>query len=92
MAWVYILKDDLSGRFYIGSTNDLQRRLKQHRNGHTQTTRWMKSFTLVFSQDYPSLADARDIERQLKRLKRRDYIERIITDNYIRMQVRQPRR
>ena len=37
-AFVYILKSEI-GSLYIGSTNDLKRRLKQHETGHTQTTR-----------------------------------------------------
>lgn len=38
MAWVYMLRG-ASGRHYIGSTTDLERRLEQHRRGHTQTTK-----------------------------------------------------
>ncbi len=38
MAWVYILLGS-GGRHYIGSTTDLDRRLDQHRSGHTYSTR-----------------------------------------------------
>ncbi|KKQ01643.1 MAG: hypothetical protein US12_C0041G0013 [Parcubacteria group bacterium GW2011_GWA2_36_24] len=78
-ACVYILKS-LSGRFYIGSTDNLERRLHQHDLGHTQTTRNMKSYKLVFKQDYSSLKLARTIERKIKNLKRKDYIEKIIKE------------
>jgi len=37
---VYILKNK-QGKFYIGSTDDLERRLNQYSNGYTQTTRNM---------------------------------------------------
>ena len=37
MAWVYILPGS-TGRHYIGSTIDLQRRLSEHRTGSTHTT------------------------------------------------------
>jgi predicted GIY-YIG superfamily endonuclease len=82
-GFVYILRDSRS-RFYIGSTDNLSRRLYAHLNGHTQTTRNMRAPTLVFSQEYPTLSMARIIERRLKKLKRKDYIEKIVRDGYIR--------
>ena len=86
-AFVYILRD-AKGRFYIGSTSDLTRRLRQHSLGHTQTTRNMSSPKLVLSQEYASLLDARRIEKRLKALKRKDYIEKIVKDGYIRMKIK----
>jgi predicted GIY-YIG superfamily endonuclease len=38
MAWAYILRGD-SGRHYIGSTTNLERRLKEHRHGQTHSTK-----------------------------------------------------
>ena len=37
MAWVYILRG-ASGRHYIGSTGDLERRLAEHQRGGNHTT------------------------------------------------------
>ena len=82
-GYVYILKGQ-NGRLYIGSTNNIKRRVKQHITGHTQTTRNMKELVLAFSQEYKSIEIARKIERKLKSLKRKDYIEKIITDKTIR--------
>ena len=83
-AFVYILKDN-DGKLYIGSTNDLKRRLHQHDIGHTQTTCNMNKPKVVFSQKYDNLEQARKIERRLKKLKRKDYIQKIIADGYIKM-------
>ncbi len=85
-AWVYILQDK-SGRFYVGSTSDLVRRMKQHAAGHTPTTVRMCDPVLVFSQEYDTLKIARHIESRLKRLKRKDYLQRIISEGYIRIVV-----
>ena len=84
MPYVYILKfqDD---RYYIGSTNDLTRRLAQHAKGHTPTTKRLGEGVLVLRQEYPVLADARAVEFKLKKLKRKDYIARIVKDGYIRI-------
>lgn len=85
-GFVYILKDK-NGKFYIGSTSNLTRRLAQHKSGHTQTTRTMHSPRLVFSATYNSLKTARTMERKLKRLKRKDYIEKIVSDGYIKIAI-----
>jgi hypothetical protein len=45
----------------------------------------MGVLALAFSQEYQTLREARKIERKLKRLKRKDYIEKIIKDGYIKI-------
>ncbi|MFA6520498.1 MAG: GIY-YIG nuclease family protein [Candidatus Paceibacterota bacterium] len=84
MPFVYILKNE-KGSFYIGSTVNLERRIKQHLQGNTITTKRMRAFELVFSQEYKELVDARKIEYKLKKLKRKDYIANIIKEGYIKM-------
>jgi predicted GIY-YIG superfamily endonuclease len=83
-GFVYILKDD-SSRYYIGSTTDVDRRGVQHSSGHTPSTHRMKNPKLVLKQEYPTLEIARKIELKLKKLKRKDYIEKIIADGKIKM-------
>ncbi len=83
-AFVYILEDD-KGKFYVGSTDNLKRRLGQHEAGHTQTTRNMVKPRLVFNQEYDSLEQARRVERKIKKLKRKDYISKMISDGFIKI-------
>ncbi len=83
-AFVYILKSG-KGKFYIGSTTDLENRLKHHKGGYTPSTKKLGNVDLVYSQAYPSLREARIIEKRLKKLKRKDYIEKIISDGIIKM-------
>ncbi len=69
MPWVYILRGS-SGRHYIGATNDLERRLVEHRNGGTHSTaRLGYPLELVASLEVAELAEARKLERELKRKK-----------------------
>lgn len=84
MAWVYILQTE-AGKYYIGSTSDLEVRLKHHFNGHTPSTKRLKATSLALAQEYTDLKIARAVEAKLKRLKRKDYIEKIIEDGYIRI-------
>lgn len=82
MAWVYILISQ-KGQYYIGSTASLKKRLVHHKSGHTPSTKRMGEVALVFKQEYQELETARKAERFLKRLKRKDYIEKIIKDGRI---------
>jgi len=69
MAWVYILQSN-SGRFYIGSTTDINRRLEEHRRGHTQTTKRLGGgLEIAALLELPTLPEARTLERELKRKK-----------------------
>jgi putative endonuclease len=85
MAWVYILKSDRDGRFYVGSTDDLERRLFQHHYGHTQTTSRMEPWYVVLAQQYSSLPQARGIEQRIKKMRRKDYLEKMVCEGSIRM-------
>ena len=39
MAYVYILESLRDGRYYIGSTKDIEKRLKHHKSGFTHSTK-----------------------------------------------------
>jgi predicted GIY-YIG superfamily endonuclease len=69
MAWVYILRGS-SGRHYIGSTENLRRRLAEHTRGGNHTTHRMGAdFQVVISRVVGNAAEARKIEFALKRKK-----------------------
>ena len=68
-ACVYILRG-ASGRCYIGSTQDLERRLAEHRNGSCHTTKRLGGeIECVAKGERGSIAEARALERRLKRMK-----------------------
>jgi len=78
MAFVYVLQSETTGKYYIGSTNNLNRRLGQHRNGQTRTTRVLNAYKLVYYEEYDSIDDARTRERKLKSYKSHKYIDWLI--------------
>lgn len=84
MPFVYILKTS-SGKYYIGSTDNLEERIKHHRGGFTPSTKRLGNIELIFNQEYSSLDDARSIERKLKKFKRKDFIEKILRDGVIKI-------
>jgi len=85
MAYVYILESIKDGRYYIGSTVDLEKRLKHHIGGFTPSTKRLGETRLVFKQYYSILREARYIEKRLKNLKRKDYIRKIIEEGFIKI-------
>jgi putative endonuclease len=69
MAWTYILRG-ASGRYYIGSTENLERRISEHRRGSNHTTRRFGSnVELVAARELPCITEARKLEMALKRKK-----------------------
>ncbi len=69
MAFVYILQSETTGRYYVGSTNDLARRQEEHGRGHSLSTRGRGPWTLVYQEQFDSLLTARRRELEIKRWK-----------------------
>ena len=68
MPWVYILRGER--RYYIGATENLQRRIVEHKRGSNHTTRrFGNEIHLVMAKEVPSMVEARKLERTLKRKK-----------------------
>ena len=64
--YVYVLRN-AQGQLYIGSTDNLDRRIQQHQQGEARWTRNRGPWTLVSSEIFPTRTDAMRRERQLKR-------------------------
>ena len=68
MACVYILRG--TRRYYIGATDNLERRMTEHKRGSNHTThRFGGQIELVVAKELPTMTEARKIERILKRKK-----------------------
>jgi putative endonuclease len=65
---VYILASRYRGTMYVGVTNDLGRRMTEHKSGAVAGfTKQYKVTRLVYCEPYESIADARAREHSLKR-------------------------
>jgi putative endonuclease len=64
--YVYLIKDKNNGKVYLGSTNDLRRRLVEHRRGKVFSTKKFTNFTLIYYEAFISEKDARMREKSLK--------------------------
>lgn len=76
MFTVYILKD-INGRLYKGMTNNISRRLSEHRRGKTQTTARMKDFEIIYKEEYNNFEEARARELYFKTAAGRRFIKKV---------------
>lgn len=53
-------------KLYIGSTNDLRRRIIEHNKGKVESTRTKRPYKLVYYEAYGVESDARRREKMLK--------------------------
>lgn len=70
MYYVYILRTS-ANTLYIGQTNNLEKRLKEHKNKTSQSAKYIRyfsSFILVYSEKYLTRTEAMRREAQLKKL------------------------
>ncbi len=66
MFYVYIIKSMKNSQLYLGSTNDLRRRLAEHNSGLSSYTKKYMPYTLVYYEAYRNKDDARKRESNLK--------------------------
>jgi putative endonuclease len=78
MAFVCILQSESSHRFYVGSTDNLPRRLGEHSRGHSLAIRGRGPWNLVYKEEFQRLLDARHRELEIKRWKSATMIQALI--------------
>ena len=75
MYYVYVICD-VNGNLYVGYTNDLKRRIGEHNNGKSKSTR-EKIWKLIYYEAFLSKEDA--VAREIK-LKQRGQAKRYLKD------------
>ena len=69
MWFVYVLKSLKDGKYYIGSTSDLKKRILQHNRGSNTSTKHRRPLELVYSGTYNTEEEAVARAFQIKRYK-----------------------
>jgi putative endonuclease len=70
-AWVYLMASSRYGYLYVGVTNDLTRRVHEHREGTSPGySRQRQTHKLVYYEPFDNITTAIAREKQLKRYPR----------------------
>jgi putative endonuclease len=77
MYTVYVLKSK-DGKLYKGFTNNIDRRIREHRSGHTQTTSRMLGLEIIYKEEYDDFATARKRELYLKSAAGRRFLKTVL--------------
>ena len=68
MKWViYMLKSSKKDWYYVGSTNNIERRLREHNNGEVHSTKAYKPLSIFYTREFDLEDEAREYERKLKK-------------------------
>ena len=78
MPYTYILFSEKLNTYYIGTCVNLERRLYEHNIGHSKFTSIGMPWKVVYTEEYPTLAEAKKREKQIKNMKSRKYIDDLI--------------
>ena len=72
---LYIIEGITTGKRYVGITNNLQRRLQEHRTKHTKGGQIIGRFRLIFTEVFDDYPSAREREKFIKSGKGRQWIK-----------------
>ena len=75
--FVYILQSRVDGSFYVGYSNDVDRRLAEHNAGLSSYTSRKMPWEIFHVEEYDSKSDAIRRERFLKRQRNCEFFLRL---------------
>jgi putative endonuclease len=76
--YVYILQSLKDGKYYIGSTSHVEKRLQFHNAGLQRSTKHRIPFKLVYTEKYDNKSQALKREKQIKSYKGGDAFKNLI--------------
>jgi len=69
MYYAYIIYSTNNGKYYTGSTNNLDRRLREHNSNQTKSLKNKGPFELIYFEEFNTLTEARKRELKIKSYK-----------------------
>jgi len=75
MYYVYIIKNQNRNYVYIGISDNVNRRLKEHNSGNNKTTKPYRPFKLLHTENFQDRISAREREKWFKSGEGREFIK-----------------
>jgi len=82
MFCTYILKSLSNGKYYIGSCDDINERIKKHNSGNVKSTKNFIPWKIVHKEFFGARGSATKRERQLKSWKSRKALEKLFKEHF----------
>ncbi len=76
MFYTYVLQSDIDKNYYVGFTNNLKLRFKQHENGKVESTRDRRPLKLIYYEACMHQNDATKREKYLKTYNGRRFLHK----------------
>ena len=73
--FAYVLRSKTSGRYYVGHSENLTKRIFEHNNNRTASIKNRGPWELFHSEEFATRSEASRREREIKSMKSRAYIE-----------------
>ena len=77
--YVYIIYSKTVDKYYVGSSSNLEDRLRRHNSAHRGFTGIAQDWVFVFKEAFLSNTEALKREKEIKSRKSRKYIEALIS-------------
>ena len=84
MFYVYLIESLKNGRYYIGQTDDIDKRIKRHNQGRNISTKAYIPWKLKWWKEFETRSVAVKVETKIKRIKKRIEIEKYLRENDFR--------
>ena len=78
MYYVYIPYSKQIDRYYVGQTEDIEKRIQSHLSGISKYTSFAEDWIEVYSEGFETREEAIKRENEIKRKKSRKYVEWLI--------------
>ena len=77
MWYTYAIKSEKRNYIYVGLTNNIDRRIKEHNKGYNKTTKPYSPFILIYEREFQTRLEARKHEKYLKTGSGRKYLKSV---------------
>ncbi len=73
--YVYILKSKLGNRHYIGSTSDIEKRIKMHNAGRVRSSKRYRPYDIIYFEIFATRSEAVNREYYFKTIEGYKYLK-----------------
>ncbi|AFH49900.1 Putative URI domain endonuclease [Ignavibacterium album JCM 16511] len=81
--YTYIIESLSDQSWYIGHTNNIERRLEEHNSGENKSTRAKRPWKLIFLRKFETNLEANRFELKLKKLRNKNFIRKEYSEFFL---------